>query len=550
MTPQQTPYGGLNSRAQTSQARNWATAVAVAAFLCGAAFLAAGAAHAVLQQAPTALPSGALLVGPGHPYATPCAAIAAAKAGDTIGIDAAGNGRYDGDVCTWQTNGLTIVGFNGRAHIDAAGKNSGGKGIWVIDGNNTTIENVELSGAVVPDNNGAGIRQEGAGLTVVNCYFHDNQDGILANPNLGSDIVVDSSEFSNNGAGDGYSHNMYIGNVRTFTLRYSWSHDAKVGHLVKSRANTNYILYNRLTGEAGTDSYELDLPNAGRSYVIGNIIEQGSATQNSGMVDYGLEGAKNPNSQLFFVNNTVVNDLGRGTVVNAGGDVPSPVLFQNNISVGSAALVSQASATLKSNCVTGSPGFVNAAAYDYHLRAGSPCIGLATAAGSVGGFSLTPTEQYVHPTSHEARSATDADDAGAYGHSAVSTDGSTPSAAASAPKAAVAVRAPSTSADPTTSSAASTSRSAAATQHARTSASHAAAVAARTSAASPSAVAVAVAARTAAASDPSALASTGDPTDRLLATGLGCLAVGLGALHFGRRPALRLASRHHATPRR
>ncbi|MFF5171524.1 hypothetical protein ACFY3U_02680 [Micromonospora sp. NPDC000089] len=39
------------------------------------------------------------LVGPGHPYRTPCAAIAAASAGDTVQIDARGNGTYDGDVC-------------------------------------------------------------------------------------------------------------------------------------------------------------------------------------------------------------------------------------------------------------------------------------------------------------------------------------------------------------------------------------------------------------------------------------------------------------------
>src|SRR5262249_9102216 len=45
------------------------------------------------------LPADALLVGPGHRYAKPCQAIAAAKPGATIGIDAKGNGTYDGDVC-------------------------------------------------------------------------------------------------------------------------------------------------------------------------------------------------------------------------------------------------------------------------------------------------------------------------------------------------------------------------------------------------------------------------------------------------------------------
>ena len=71
-----------------------------------------------------------LSVGPGKTYPAPCAAIAAASDGDTIEIDAAGT--YDGDVCAIPKNRLTLKGVNGRAKIDAAGKNSGGKGIWVI----------------------------------------------------------------------------------------------------------------------------------------------------------------------------------------------------------------------------------------------------------------------------------------------------------------------------------------------------------------------------------------------------------------------------------
>ncbi len=177
-----------------------------------------------------------LQVGPGQRFPTPCRAIARAHAGDTIQIDARGNRSYRGDVCAWSTSHLTIVGVHGRAHIDAAGANSEGKAIWVIAGDDTTIRNVELSGARVPDDNGAGIRQEGAGLTIVHCLFDHNQEGILAADNPASNIVIDSSVFTANGAGDGYSHNIYINHVRSFTLRYSYSTDADVGHLVKSRA--------------------------------------------------------------------------------------------------------------------------------------------------------------------------------------------------------------------------------------------------------------------------------------------------------------------------
>ncbi len=48
-----------------------------------------------------------LHVGLNQQYETPCRAIAAAAAGDTIQIDA--SGTYRGDVCGWKTNGLTII---------------------------------------------------------------------------------------------------------------------------------------------------------------------------------------------------------------------------------------------------------------------------------------------------------------------------------------------------------------------------------------------------------------------------------------------------------
>ncbi|MEI9952777.1 MAG: hypothetical protein WDO74_28290 [Pseudomonadota bacterium] len=112
---------------------------------------------------------------------------------------------------------------------------------------------------------------------------------------------------------------MYIGNVARFTLRYSYSHDSKVGHLVKSRAAENFITYNRLSSENGSTSYELDLPNLGLSFVIGNLIEQGENGENPSLLSYGLEGTTpgNPKHALYVLNNTFVNDRpSGGTFVN------------------------------------------------------------------------------------------------------------------------------------------------------------------------------------------------------------------------------------------
>ena len=73
---------------------------------------------------------------------------------------------------------------------------------------------------------------------------------------------------------------MYIGNYAVFTLRTPLLAPRQGRHLVKTRAIENRIGYNRITDENGTASYEIDIPDAGLSYVIGNLLEQSSGTQN------------------------------------------------------------------------------------------------------------------------------------------------------------------------------------------------------------------------------------------------------------------------------
>jgi len=352
-----------------------------------------------------------LRVGATRELKRPSAAAQIARDGDVIEIDA---GVYDGDATVWRQHRLTIRGIGGRAHLRANGAHAEGKAIWVIKGNETTIEGVEFSGAKVPDQNGAGIRLEGAGLTVRDCYFHDNENGILTGVNLASDIVVEHSEFAHNGFGDGQTHNLYIGNARSFTLRFSYVHHALVGHNVKSRALRNYITYNRIMDEKdGRSSYTVEFPNGGLALVIGNVIQQGPETENSTIVSFGAEGLKLPHNELYFVNNTVVNDRpagGRFVFVRAGTDSARIV---NNVFSGRG-VVLNGPGELENNVVSEKTAFVDPAGFDYRLRAGAAAIGRGVDPGSAHGFELRPTMEYAHKTGKRSRGNSGKLDAGAF----------------------------------------------------------------------------------------------------------------------------------------
>ncbi len=369
-----------------------------------------------LSMSPAAR-GASLGVGPQQAYATPCAAVAAAHPNDEIDI---APGTYT-DSCTIATAGLTLRGVGGRPKVDlsATDQPAQHKGIYVIDADDVTVENLELTGAHVSDSdgaNGAALRVEAKGLTVRGCFVHDNQDGILGGTT--GTITIEYTEFFQNGLGSGCdlggcTHNVYIANVDTAYVRFNWSHSlatdtANKGHLLKSRAKANYILYNRLTGEDGLDSYEIDLPNGGLAVIVGNEIEKGTASGNPTLVSWGEEGASNPDKRVFVVNNTLVNDFASGTFLNVQGGT---LVAHNNLFVGPGTPSNGGSLSVD-NLSGIDPLFVDRAHYDDHLMAGSPARGHAVDPGAADQFSLTPVSEYLQPVLSVVR--TSAHDVGAF----------------------------------------------------------------------------------------------------------------------------------------
>ncbi|WP_167736405.1 right-handed parallel beta-helix repeat-containing protein [Nocardioides sp. 1609] len=306
-------------------------------------------------------------VGPERALTTPSAAAAVARDGDTVLIDA---GAYPGDVATWTQDDVTLRAVGGRVRLTADGRSAQGKAIWVVAGDRTRVEAIEFSGAAVPDRNGAGIRQEGTGLTVVRSVFHHNENGILAGADAASDIRIHRSRFHANGAGDGYSHNVYVGEVRSLTVTGSVLGGASVGHELKSRALRTTVTGNRIVDGAGTASYSIDVPNGGETLIAGNVVEQGASSQNPVLVAYGAEGLTHPGSRLWVVNNTLVNRGASATHVALFGTGAETHLW-NNLLVGPGDLTDGA-AERRGNRRAGARGFVDAAAHDFRLLARSP----------------------------------------------------------------------------------------------------------------------------------------------------------------------------------
>ncbi len=343
-----------------------------------------------------------------YEFPTPKDAGAAAQDGDTVVIEA-DEYKNSGIVTTWSQNNLTIKGVNGLAHMNAEGVAiSNGKAIWVIRGDNVTVENIEFSNAAVPDKNGAGIRYEGTGsLTVRKSYFHDNEMGILTGNKGTEDITLESCEFHDHGKSNGgFSHNIYIGEGAKFTMIYSYSHDAYEGHNVKSRADENYILYNRIfdLNEHSNDmpsSYLIDLPEGGLSYIIGNELHQSDKTpSNSTAISYGREQRDNPIQTLYFINNTIVNDRNNGIAISVGG-TPNGAIVNNIFDNFSTIINGNFTGTQSSNEENAT--FVNRNSYDYRLQKGSNGINQGVNPGTGNDYDLTPTQEYIHPLNHKSR---------------------------------------------------------------------------------------------------------------------------------------------------
>ena len=328
----------------------------------------------------------------------PSDAARIAREGDTIEIDA---GVYHNDYAKWRQNKITIRGVGGMAHLKSKGLIPNRKAIWIIDGNDVAIDNIEFSGAAVRDTNGAGIRHQGGNLRLTNTFFHDNEFSILTGKLPNAVIEIESSRFWHQKRPRRHTHGIYIGQVRRLRLVGNHFKGTDQGHQVKSRALENHILYNRIEDVPGGNSSRLiDLSNCGLSFVIGNDLHQAATSENFNAIGYGPEGCQRRNDQemkLFVINNTFINDAANGDFVRnfAGGDV----LVANNLVLGRGKLLEGKGSTKANRRLRqGKPG-----RRTWQAPTRSEVIDKAVELPAVAGHSLVPKMEFQPPTGTRPR---------------------------------------------------------------------------------------------------------------------------------------------------
>jgi hypothetical protein len=254
-----------------------------------------------------------LEVGSGKTYKLPSEAVGVAEDGDHIRI---APGEYF-DCAVIHANNVVIEGSDPAGTAVMTDKACQGKALLVTTGKGIVVRNLTLTRVRVPDGNGAGIRAEGASLTVEHVHFVNNQEGILTGAPEDATLVVTDSEFIRNGACNGAcAHGIYAGHIALLRVERSRFFETHHAHHIKSRAARTEVSDCDISdGKQGNSSYLIEVPNGGSLVVRRNTLEKGPQTDNhTAAIIIGAEGVTQPTHEITVTGNTFRNDGGYPTI--------------------------------------------------------------------------------------------------------------------------------------------------------------------------------------------------------------------------------------------
>ncbi len=276
----------------------------------------------ILAIALAALPASGALAGDSAWLAE---AIASAKSGAVIDIPA---GDYDlTDQKIYKS--VTLKGSaDGKTVFRSAAVTE--KGILVpLAGVDLRVENITFSAAKSWDRNGAGIRHEGRNLTIVNCRFVGNEDGVLSTGDKNGEIVIDRTLFRENGFGDGQSHGVYVDGAALVDVRDSKFVSTRIGHHLKSLSKKTVVRGTTFDDGHGRGSYAIDASRGGELIAEGNVFIQASDAENWTIVNYDLTRGGSADS-VTMADNKVINRF-QGGVFLRNDTKLHPVMRANTI---------------------------------------------------------------------------------------------------------------------------------------------------------------------------------------------------------------------------
>jgi hypothetical protein len=267
--------------------------------------------------------AGTVCVGPGQAYTSLASAINAARDGDTIEVVA---GTYH-ETATIRASNVTVRGIAGRPKIDCGGiRIAGDKACLLLAGNNITLDSLEITGAEVPaplGANGACIRNEAnRNFTVHDVICHGSQNGILTD---GGEIVIENSEFYDNGW-TGSTHNVYFsGDCIKVTVRGSTFRDARVGHEFKSRCRKTDISDSTFRGTSG--SRDLDIPDGGDTLVYRSTLLMTQGAESDEIIGFAAESCRMP-GDMVLKDDRIVNQRARAIIHNFDKCSGHPIVLE------------------------------------------------------------------------------------------------------------------------------------------------------------------------------------------------------------------------------
>lgn len=377
----------------------------------------------LLQMAPTALaatvpaavvPDGAALsaaaapetaavwlVGPEGASKALDETLRKAKDGDTIELLP---GEYSGGLLI-ENRRLTLRGVAGAKPpvIKGDGKPGAAKALWTVRGGQVTLQNLEFRGARSSEGGGAGVRQEGGQLTLQRCQFFDNEHGLFSTNDPKAQVTIEASVFGMAPkVVGGLHHLLNIGRIARLSISGSRFQLGFEGHLIKTRARENLISYNFLhDGTRGGASYEIDIAHGGLGTVIGNVIGQGSETQNPVMLVYGTEGQPWDKNVLLVAHNTFINwgwtPAWFLRVLSDKLPADTEVVAVNNLLVGGGAFSMAATGHFDGNRHATLGMLRDADTYAFELPPGSVWRSSGIDPRSVKGHDLSPKAEFLWP---------------------------------------------------------------------------------------------------------------------------------------------------------